>query len=82
MIYKVVEQDFLQHSSICLSTIHIIRGIIHTGGEEMTAGEILQVLKTDDWVKKSEVTVPVHSVKNLRRKTLFLHRYTFLSLPL
>ncbi len=57
-------------------TIRIIRVIIYTGGEEVTAKEIIKILKKDGWVEKNckgshkqfvhpekpgKVTVPYHS---------------------
>jgi predicted RNA binding protein YcfA (HicA-like mRNA interferase family) len=61
-----------------------MRAIIDTGGEEMTAKEILKQLKADGWTEKSQrgshlqlvhptkpgkVTVPMHSGKDLDPKT-------------
>lgn len=64
--------------------MRIIRVIIYTGGEEMTAKEIIKLLKADGWKEKSQkgshlqlvhpnkqgkVTVPVHTGKDLDLKT-------------
>jgi predicted RNA binding protein YcfA (HicA-like mRNA interferase family) len=61
-----------------------MRVIIDTGGEEMTAKEILKLLKADGWIEKSQrgshlqlihpqksgkVTVPMHTGKDLDPKT-------------
>ena len=61
-----------------------MRVIIYTGGEEMTAKEMLRILKADGWTEKSQrgshlqpvhpskkgkVTVPIHTGKDLDPKT-------------
>lgn len=60
--------------------MRIMRVIIYTGGEEMTAKEIIKILKSDGWIQKAQkgshlqmihpiksgkVTIPVHSNKDL-----------------
>lgn len=61
-----------------------MRVIIYTGGEIMTAKEMLKILKADGWIEKSQrgshlqlvhpsktgkVTLPMHSGKDLDPKT-------------
>lgn len=61
-----------------------MRVIIYSGGEEVTAKEILKILKADGWTEKTQrgshlqlihphkpgkVTVPMHTGKDLDPKT-------------
>ena len=64
--------------------MRIMRVIIESGGEEMTAKELLRILKADGWKEKTQrgshlqlvhpskpgkVTVPMHAGKDLDAKT-------------
>ena len=64
--------------------MRIMRVIIYTGGEAMTAKEIIKILKSDGWTEKTQrglhlqlvhphkpgkVTVPMHVGKGLDPKT-------------
>lgn len=61
-----------------------MRVIIYTGGEEMTAKEIVRILKADGWTEKTQrgshlqmvhpskpgkVTIPMHTGKDLDIRT-------------
>ena len=64
--------------------MRIMRVIIESGGEEMTAKELLRILKADGWKEKTQrgshlqlvhpskpgkVTVPMHAGQDLDPKT-------------